>query len=238
VGDPVTEPHRRGRAQRDGVERQRRAIVAGFRGDHSTVADLDRDPDPAVRAARLSSLARLGELSTRDVLRALEDPDPSVRRRAAELAARVVGRGSRSALCAGLLGATGDPDPLVAEAAAWALGERRVRSAVARLAEMATSHPDSRCRESALGALGAIGDPAGLQAVLDALDDRPSVRRRAVVALVAFNGPVVEAALHRCLEDHDWQVREAAAVLLEVPEPAQSSRSVKTERSSSSASRH
>ena len=65
-----------------------------------------------------------------------------------------------------------------------------------------------------MAALGAIGDSAGLPAVLAALDDKPAVRRRAAVALAAFDGPSVEAALRRCLDDRDWQVRQVAEDLL------------------------
>ncbi|MCU1449313.1 MAG: hypothetical protein JWP02_1483, partial [Acidimicrobiales bacterium] len=67
----------------------------------------------------------------------------------------------------------------------------------------------------AVAALGAIGDRRGLAAVLDAAaSDRPAVRRRAVVALAAFDGPDVDAALHHALTDRDWQVRQAAEDLL------------------------
>ena len=45
-------------------------------------------------------------------------------------------------------------------------------------------------------------------------DDKPAIRRRAAVALAAFEGPEVEAALRRCLEDRDWQVRQVAEDLL------------------------
>ncbi|MHB1584695.1 MAG: HEAT repeat domain-containing protein, partial [Acidimicrobiales bacterium] len=65
-----------------------------------------------------------------------------------------------------------------------------------------------------VAALGAIGDPAGKAAVLDAsAGDRPSVRRRAVVALAAFDGDDVDAALTAALADRDWQVRQAAEEL-------------------------
>jgi HEAT repeat protein len=43
------------------------------------------------------------------------------------------------------------------------------------------------------------------------------VRRRAAVALAAFAGPSVEAALRRCLDDRDWQVRQVAEDLLATP---------------------
>ena len=83
------------------------------------------------------------------------------------------------------------------EAAAWASGERRPPEpgVVAALATVTTGHDDPICREAAVAALGAIGDPAGLPAVLAATSDRPTVRRRAVLALAPFDGPEVVAAL-------------------------------------------
>ncbi|MCZ7536002.1 MAG: hypothetical protein M5T61_08810 [Acidimicrobiia bacterium] len=68
----------------------------------------------------------------------------------------------------------------------------------------------SRSSASAVAALGAIGDPAGLPAVLVACRDRPAIRRRAVLALAPFSGPEVEAAILHALDDPDWQVRQAA----------------------------
>jgi HEAT repeat protein len=50
--------------------------------------------------------------------------------------------------------------------------------------------------------------------VLAACDDKPAVRRRAVLALAAFDGPDVEERLRRALDDRDWQVRQAAEDLL------------------------
>ena len=58
------------------------------------------------------------------------------------------------------------------------------------------------------------GDPAGLSAVLAACRDKPAIRRRAVLALAAFEGPEVDAALQAALEDKDWQTRQAAEDLL------------------------
>ena len=85
------------------------------------------------------------------------------------------------------------------------------------LAATATGHADARCREAAVAALGAIGDPAGLPAVLDALTDAPTVRRRATVALAGFDDPRVTPALRAASEDRDWQVRQAAGELLDEP---------------------
>src|SRR5437762_1926107 len=75
-------------------------------------------------------------------------------------------------------------------------------------------HADALCREAAVAALGAIGDPAGLPAILRATTDKPAIRRRAVLALAPFDGPEVDAALQRALTDRDWQVRQAAEDLL------------------------
>ena len=85
---------------------------------------------------------------------------------------------------------------------------------VARLAGLAADHDDALCREAAVAALGALGDPAGLPAILAATHDKATVRRRAVIALAPFDGPEVDEALERAREDRDWQVRQAAEDLL------------------------
>jgi HEAT repeat protein len=105
-----------------------------------------------------------------------------------------------------------DPDPTVLETAAWACGEHEVVSddVLERLITLAGDHDDALVREAAVAALGAIGDPRGLDAILAGCSDRPAVRRRAVLALAPFDGPDVDAALARALEDRDWQVRQAA----------------------------
>ena len=192
----------------DIVERRRRAAVAGQAGDLVTARSLVADPAGPVRAAALAALARLGELTAGDVAGALADADASVRRRAARLAAAVPD--------ADVVGALGDDEPYVAEMAAWALGEqgRRDAAAIDALAGMAVEHADPLCREAAVAALGAIGDPGGLAAVLAATTDKPAVRRRAVIALAAFEGRDVDAALARATTDRDWQVRQAAEDLL------------------------
>jgi HEAT repeat protein len=160
----------------------------------------------------------MGRLSGRDLEAALADPEPVVQRRAAQVAARHAGIPVSERLVALLAG-----DAMVAEMAAWALGEREAagpggaRSVVDALAGMARDHSDPLCREAAVAALGAIGDERGLPAILAATGDRPAVRRRAVLALAPFDGPEVEAALERALHDRDWQVRQAAEDLTSRP---------------------
>ena len=213
--DVATDRDTDGRAD----SRRRRVTMAGHRGDATLARRGLTDPDPGVRAAALGALARLGELRAADVEAALSDDSSLLRRRAVDVALRARGRGARSSLPRAVTVALGDPDPLVVVAAAWFLGERRARAAVPTLASLATGHADARCREAAVASLGAIGDPAGLPAVLGALHDSPTVRRRATVALAGFDDPRVTPALQGATTDRDWQVRQAASELLD--EPAQ-----------------
>ncbi len=155
-----------------------------------------------MRATALGALDRIGILDDAALAGAFADPSPVVRRRAAELAAR------RPAVGLGTLLA--DPDPAVVEMACWACGEQERTDPVPTLAELATGHCDALVREAAVAALGAIGDDRGLEAILSACEDKPAVRRRAVLALAPFDGPRVDAALERARQDRDWQVRQAA----------------------------
>lgn len=185
--------------------------VAGHRGDEEAAGRGLTDPDPTVRATALGALERMGRLDDRTLAAALADPSPVVRRRAATVAA---GRpGDQPPSLAGLLG---DDDASVVEVAAWACGERQPPEADIALvvAEVAAGHDDHLVREAAVAALGAIGDPRSLPTVLAALDERATIRRRAVLALASFDGPEVDAALERCLTDRDRQVRQAAEDLL------------------------
>lgn len=149
----------------------------------------------------------MGRVTTADLESALADPDPGVRRRACEMTAGLSGSQPPS-----LLHALSSTDPTVAEVAAWASGEREPPEpdAARALAQLATGHDDALVREAAVAALGAIGDPSTLPAVLACLDDKATVRRRAVIALANFEGDGVDAALARARGDRDSQVRQAA----------------------------
>ena len=57
------------------------------------------------------------------------------------------------------------------------------------MAGLVTGHHEVVVRETAVAALGSLGDPAGVGAVLAATTDVATVRRRAVLALAAFDGP-------------------------------------------------
>lgn len=188
----------------DPARRRRLAVLAGHRGDVDEARSYLADRDATVRAAALAALHRCADLSAAELVGALGDESALVRRRAAELAA------TRSDV--DLLPSLHDSDDSVVEMAAWALGEQGARTSgvIGRLAELSAHHRDPLCREAAVAALGALGDEQGLPAILAALADKPAVRRRAVIALAPFDGPEVEAALRRALDDRDWQVRQAA----------------------------
>src|SRR3954471_14895411 len=193
----------------DAALRRRRAAEAGHEGDERTARALLADDDATVRGTALRALARMGAIAPADVEQALADTDAGVRRRACEVAANVPDVALRPTLS--------DNDASVVEAAAWALGERGASSsdAVDDLVTVAREHDEPLCREAAVAALGAIGDEGGLPAILDAASsDRPAVRRRAVVALAAFDSLQVEQTLRDALNDRDWQVRQAAEDLL------------------------
>jgi HEAT repeat protein len=233
---PATDPLAPGLST-EATAARRQAIVAGRMGDVATANTLLAHTEPSVRAAALGSLEKLGALDPATTADALRDPHWSVRRRACELAGRqqLLTPDERPAQdCAtGSPGAPGDPvidallvalrdeEPLVGEAAAWALGElvpseapERRSSAASALDDVVRHHGDPLCREAAVAALGSIGDPSSIDAVISALGDKPPIRRRATVALAAFDDPRVDAALSKCLSDRDWQVRQAAEDLL------------------------
>jgi HEAT repeat protein len=200
------------RSSSEGIARRRDIAIAGHRGDVDTVRGALDDEDPRVRATALGALARAGALTAPDLAGSATDDDAIVRRRVAEAAAAADPPGGS----APVLSLLDDRDPSVVEAAAWACGEltsfdeRTRRTAVHRLAELATSHDDALVREAAVAALGSIGDEGGRAAILAATRDKPAVRRRAVLALAPFEGPEVDEALERALQDRDWQVRQAA----------------------------
>jgi hypothetical protein len=191
----------------DAAARRRAVALAGHEGDRATARTGLADPDPGVRATALGALERLRGLTAEELVAALADPSPVVRRRACEAVALLPGDDGVS-----LLPALADLDATVVEVAAWACGEREPvePGVVAVLAALTTAHDDALVREAAVAALGAIGDPAGLPAILAATVDKATVRRRAVLALAPFEGDEVDAALARAREDRDWQVRQAA----------------------------
>jgi HEAT repeat protein len=199
------------------VDPNARAAAVAVERDPEVLSDVAvADPDARVRAVAIAALVRTAprRISGPVWRRAAHDDDALVRRRSAEVAPKL----GRSAPCSVLVELLGDVDAWVAEAAAYAIGEhpRPTRGAIAAVEHAATAHADPLVREAAVAALGAQGEPATLATVLRACDDKPAIRRRAVLALAAFDGAEVEARLQAALTDPDWQVRQAAEDLLSV----------------------
>ena len=216
----------------------RNIAEAGYTADIPLIERALADPDPLLRAAALGSIHRLGKLNSSRFLTALADKDPQVRRRAAELACRLqLSDHERRQVLEGLSTCL-DQEDEVAEVAAFALGEIGSQTTdqdatdqeaayqeiaepgtvglspeiIAKLEHQARHHDNALCREQAVASLGALHSSPST--ILDALNDKATVRRRAVIALAPFSGPETEAALRGALEDRDWQVRQAAEDLL------------------------
>ncbi len=187
---------------------------------------LDRlarhDEFAEVRAATATALVRRArtERAIETWRRATHDQSAEVRLAATRLATE-----AKLAAAPGLVERVGDlvddDAHLVAEQACFALGELvdagapGAATVVALLAATAHDHHDALVREAAVAALGSIAHPDGRAAVLAACNDKPAVRRRAVLALTVFDGADVDAALRAALTDRDWQVRQAAEDVLE-----------------------
>ena len=216
------------------AKRRRDAALAGHTGDVDRARSLRLDLAPVVRATALGALARSGGLTHDELAGGLTDTDAAVRRRALEiLGAPEVSVGEPAgalskSLAELLVGLLSDHDPTVVEVACWAAGEHPGSADVLVEPLVAVAgtglgpeaeqpgHPDHLCREAAVAAPGALGHEAGRASVLAGLTQKATIRRRAVLALAAFEGNDVEAALTEALDDRDWQVRQAAEDLLGV----------------------
>ena len=183
-------------------------IEAGFNGDVHTVLKALSSSDDSVRASAIRSLRRLDALTSAHIAEGISDSSAEVRRTALEFSASF-----DEVVIHPLIN---DDDVFVAEMAAWSLGERNPASdeELHALIENTTSHSEAVVREACAAALGSLGDERGLPAILAACEDKPAVRRRAVLALAPFDGEEVDAALAKALEDRDWQVRQNAEILV------------------------
>lgn len=112
--------------------------------------------------------------------------------------------------------------------AAFRLGSLKARSAVPILSQIIKSDPDDGLRRSAIQALGAIGDPAGVGAV-STLMPNPVFRRDVIKALVAIKGKNAVKALIKGLGNKETQL-SAAQGLGELADPSAKSALVRLMR--------
>jgi len=172
---------------------------------------LDHADAQIRRLAVSACVARLDDPATTvSIGRALEqDESPRVRAEAAEALGFVAGS------VEALMRATTDPEGIVREAVATALGERADVAALPWLISAVDDDPDRLVREAAIAALGAIGHPGALPVLLRIVaSGAPQLRRRAVVALTVFDTPEAEAALRAAAHDRNPMVREAAEMVV------------------------
>ena len=183
---------------------RRTVVTLGYEQNEPEARSFLRHEDSVVRELALGALHRMQSLSDADLELALHDDDRLVRRRAAELGALHPGVDLAPLLA--------DLEPVVVEMAVWAYGEREQvdDNTLQTIISLTTDHDDQLVREAGAAALGAIGDERGVSAILSACEDKPAVRRRAVLALAPFSGPEIEAAIDTALTDRDWQVRQSA----------------------------
>ncbi len=183
-------------------------LRAGFQTDHQSegllVATLtSSDARERILAAR--GAARRGLLGAHYPA-LLIDRDPEVRREVLVLLSHDDADERTLEVLRTMLN---DDDPLVVDAALFALGEHEDAASVEQIIDIARNHDDARVRESAIAVLGVLGDVRAKPTVILALEDKAPVRRRAIVALANFEGPDVDEALVRASDDRDWQVRAA-----------------------------
>ena len=200
--------------------RRRAGVLAGHHGDEAAARAAFVDPDPQVRRAGLAALVRLGALNSDDFDAAAGDESLLVRRHVGELAGSISQLRGRQTVVAALVGMLDDEDPALVEAAAFGISEAGFADAVPMppsdkaaldaLCRIAYGHPDTVCRESAVVGLGCSQSEEGLRALLHAMGDKPSVRRRCVISLGAYESDLAYEAIERALSDRDWQVRQAA----------------------------
>ena len=183
---------------------RQRVIELSLNGEFQVVTEYLEHPEPDVRATALRVLDNEGKLEKGIVERSLSDSAFKVRNALAYLISRNRDIPAMKFLL--------DEDAEIVEVACWGIGERGDASAEVLdvLQSITESHSDSLCRESAVAALGALGNRDTLGSILKAVEDIATVRRRAVLALAPFDGPEVELAIAKALEDRDWQVRQAA----------------------------
>ncbi|WP_457653891.1 M56 family metallopeptidase [Rhodocaloribacter sp.] len=166
----ATAPPDEARAEAPDAVRRTPAVVAP---DLEPVHAHPATPAPPDTTEREKTVKRL--------MAALDDADPSVRRRAA------YGLGERriEAAVPSLAEAlTSDPSPRMRRVTAWALGEIGDAGATKSLTRALAYDPEPSVRAKAAWALGEIGDACTADALRRALDDAaPAVRRRAAYAL-------------------------------------------------------
>jgi len=164
--------------------------------------------------AEVIAAAKAGDASaTRDLIRRFAHPDPLVSEKAWEAVVEL-GDAAEPALIEGLSAA----DPTVAEFCAGALGGRSAKAALDPLLKALKTWPVRRY--VAAWALGEIGEPRAIPALVAALGDRDiEVAKYATRSLIKFGKEATDALL-KALADPAEQTRHyAVRALGEIQDP-------------------
>jgi cyclophilin family peptidyl-prolyl cis-trans isomerase/HEAT repeat protein len=183
--------------------------------------DLVSDKSPAVRAAVLSTLAKLEPETFLTVLSGLE-PDPQWSVRAA--LATALGTFAADVAAPRLQAMLGDSDLRVIPAVLNSLTKIRAPKIESILLEW-LKHDDPVIRMAAATNLGDLKVDAAAAALSDAYrfgerDGSYVARAAALTALAKYGAPAAAETLKAALKDKDWAVRVRAAELLRPLDPS------------------
>jgi len=171
--------------------------------------ELTRSTDEYSREHAIRNVANEHlTLATDEIVKALHDPSPKVRRQAAAALAQLRGAGAEEALIHQLV----DHPDLVEEETVMALGETGGTAAVPHLVAILQS-PRPLLRRAAIRALGQIGTHEAVIALCDsaAKPEDPDSRRMALIALRQLGAQESESAVCSALLDPSPSVRIVAA---------------------------
>jgi HEAT repeat protein len=201
------------------VPRVRRYALRSLRQlGNPAVADrvkkvMQDDPEPVVRASAVPTLA---DLIGVEAIPALEkqasDPEAQVR---LEIAGSLAGLGQPAAPV--LAKFVKDSDPGVRTLAIEGLGQIGGADEVELLAGVLreTENADTQVRGAIAEAIGAIGNEAGLDVLVQlAGDEEPYVRQRVAIALGEIGGDEAKKQLQAMLKDEVPRVRHAARLAM------------------------
>jgi putative membrane-bound dehydrogenase-like protein len=174
---------------------------------------------PEGRIALLYAIDSLGELNESDLLKALDDPHPEVRRHALRLSEPLLEKSAK--VREKVVSLFSDADPVVQFQLALTLGECRHPSATQAIAYILVHH--SKNRDITDAALTSIADRAGVVLALILGDNKWATSNTAEPILSAIVGQIARqrhendlSALIQLLSTTDEKHRAAEAALLKV----------------------
>ncbi len=202
----------------DCAVRQAAILSIGRLGVSEAVAELTKpkvlaSEDPATRRTAIAVLGEIGGVAIADVIsESIDDPDWTVKIEAISVVSKLIDRLSENAVpesARALVRMLPIDDPDIREKTIRALGEFG-QSAMHVLVE--ALGVDSKCvRSGAAAALGLVGDPVTVSALVHLLtDDSKQVRLSAISALGNIPSLRAVAPLIDRLSDCDRDVRDAA----------------------------